>query len=70
MIKVLLGFGDSAVVSLIKSILTWLLVGIGCSKMFAKDNIKKGYAFIPAVVQYHLAIMAEKEEEGRTFFLL
>ena len=56
--------------NLVNSVLTWLLMGIGCSKLFKKDNIKSIYAFIPGVVQYHLAVMAEREEEGRTYFML
>ena len=56
--------------NLVNSVLTWLLMGIGCSKLFKKDNIKSIYAFIPGVVQYHLAVMAEREEEGMTYFML
>ena len=70
MVRTLLGLGGSSTVSMIIDILTWLLLGLGCSQLFAKDKIKKKYAFIPGVVQYELAIMAEREEEGRTFFLL
>ncbi len=51
-------------------LLTWLLTGIGCCALFRKDKIKGIYAFIPGIQQYHLAIMSEREEDGRTYFLL
>ena len=55
---------------LIIEIVEWLLIGIGCFALFGKDKIKRIYAFIPGVVQYQLAVMVEKEEEGRTYFVL
>ncbi len=46
------------------------MTSIGCFMLFKKDRIKRIYAFIPGVREYHVAIMAEKEEEGRTYFIL
>ena len=48
----------------------WLLMSIGCFRLFRKDGIKGIYAFIPGVREYMLAIMSEREEEGRTYFIL
>ncbi len=50
--------------------LTWLFTGIGCCALFRKDKIRGIYAFIPGVQQYQLAKMSEREEDGRTYFLL
>ncbi len=52
------------------TLFVWLFTGIGCCALFRKDNIKGLYAFIPGVQQYHLAIMSEREEDGRTYFIL
>ena len=48
----------------------WLFTGIGCFLLFRKDNIKGIYAFIPGLQQYNLAMMAEREEDGKTYFML
>ncbi|MCR5734126.1 MAG: ABC transporter ATP-binding protein [Lachnospiraceae bacterium] len=50
--------------------LGWIIGSIGAFKMFRKDNIKGIYAFIPGVREYMFAVMAEKEEAGRTYFML
>ncbi len=50
--------------------ISWLISAIGICALFHKDKIKKIYAFIPGVQEYHLAIMAEREEDGKTYFIL
>ena len=57
-------------VALIIDVISWFLTGVGLFALFGKDNIKRKYAFIPGVAQYQLSVMAEKEEEGRTYFVL
>ncbi len=52
------------------SFMEWLITGIGCFALFKKDGIKRIYAFVPGAVQYQLAVMAEKEDEGKTYFAL
>ncbi len=52
------------------SIVGWLTSGIGCYMLFRKDGIKGIYAFIPGIKEYFLAVEAEREEDGRTYFLL
>ncbi|MCR4990711.1 MAG: ABC transporter ATP-binding protein, partial [Lachnospiraceae bacterium] len=52
------------------TLLSWLFSGIGCCALFRKDKIKGIYAFIPGLSEYHLAIMAEREEDGRTYFMI
>ena len=51
-------------------LLEWMLSSIGCFALFKKDGIKRIYAFIPGLREYHLAVMAERQEDGRTFLLL
>ncbi|MCR5301023.1 MAG: ABC transporter ATP-binding protein [Lachnospiraceae bacterium] len=48
----------------------WLITGIGCALIFRKDGIKGIYSFIPGLQQYFLAVEAEREEDGRTYFIL
>ncbi len=48
----------------------WLISSIGCFLLFRKDKIKGIYGFIPGVREYYLAIEAEREEDGRTYFIL
>ncbi|MCR5672563.1 MAG: ABC transporter ATP-binding protein [Lachnospiraceae bacterium] len=45
-------------------------MGIGCFALFRKAKIKGIYAFIPGLREYHLAIMAERQEDGKTYFIL
>jgi len=52
------------------NLIVWLFMGIGCFVLFRKDNIKGIYAFIPGVREYHIAVMAEREESGKTYFML
>lgn len=54
----------------ISSGISYILMGIGCFFLFRKAGIRGIYAFIPGVKQYQLAVMAEKEEDGRTYFML
>ena len=54
----------------IYTLLNWLVTGIGCFALFRKDKIKGIYAFIPGVQEYQIAKMAEREEDGKTFFML
>lgn len=51
-------------------IVSWALSGIGCAALFKKDGIRMIYAFIPGVRQYEIAKMAEREEDGKTYFIL
>ena len=51
-------------------LLEWLLSGIGCFMLFKKDGQKRIFAFIPGLREYQLAVMAERQEDGRTFFML
>lgn len=50
--------------------LGWLISAIGSYAMFRKDNIKGIYAFIPGLQEYYVAVMAEREEDGKTYFML
>ncbi len=50
--------------------LGWLISAIGCCALFRKDNIKGIYAFIPGLQEYYVAVMAEREEDGKTYFML
>ncbi len=59
-----------SVTEIIRLDIQWLLTSIGCFRLFRKDGIKGIYAFIPGVREYMLAIMSEREEEGRTYFIL
>ncbi|MCR5651187.1 MAG: ABC transporter ATP-binding protein [Lachnospiraceae bacterium] len=43
---------------------------LGLFFLFRKDKVRGWYAFIPGVCEYHTAIIAEREEDGRTFCLL
>ena len=52
------------------SFIGWLLVSIGCAALFKKDNIRMIWAFIPGLREYHLAVMSEREEEGRTYLII
>lgn len=52
------------------SVIAWLALSLGSFALFRKDSIKGIYAFIPGVREYHVALMAEREEDGRTYFLL
>ena len=45
-------------------------VAVGLAALFRKDHIKWWHAFIPGVQEYDTAIIAEREEDGRTYFLL
>ena len=63
-----MGFGDYFTLTGIIGDL--LLCGIGYSMLFKKDGIKVIYAFIPGIRDYFLAIEAEREEDGKTFFML
>ncbi len=62
-------FGLGAGVFSISGI-TWILSVIACYRLFKKDGIKRIYAFIPGVQEYQLAVMAEREEEGRAYFMV
>ncbi|MCR4740267.1 MAG: ABC transporter ATP-binding protein [Lachnospiraceae bacterium] len=50
--------------------LLWLIAALGAVKLFKKDNIKPIYAFIPGIREYFIAVIAEREEAGRTYFML
>ncbi len=43
---------------------------IGCAFLFKKKGIKPLYAFIPFVHDYQISIVAEREEDGRTYCIL
>ena len=62
--------GISDYISLNFTLIEWLTGGIGCFLLFKKDGIKGIYAFIPGIREYFLAVEAEREEDGRTVFLL
>ncbi len=51
-------------------LMLWIISSIGCFALFKKDKIKPFYAFIPGVREYELSVMAEREEEGRTYLIL
>ncbi len=51
-------------------LMLWIISSIGCFALFKKDKIRPFYAFIPGVREYELSVMAEREEEGRTYLIL
>ena len=51
-------------------LLIWLVQGVGFCALFRKDGKKGIYAFIPGVQEYTTAVIAEREEDGRTYFIL
>ena len=58
------------ILDLVFSFVSWILFSTGCYALFKKDGIKGIYAFIPGVREYHIAMMAEREEDGKTYCLL
>ena len=61
---------NNEMIRFIGGLINWLASGIGICALFRKDNIKGIYAFIPGIQEYNLAIMAEREEDGKTYFML
>ena len=51
-------------------LIVWFMTSVGCFVLFKKEKIKPFYAFIPGVREYELSVMAEREEEGRTYLIL
>lgn len=51
-------------------IAVYLLTSIGYALIFKKCGKKVIYAFIPAARDYQMSIIAEREEEGRTYCIL
>ena len=47
-----------------------LIAAIGCFALFRKDKIRGIYALIPGLREYNLAVMAERQEDGKTYFML
>lgn len=54
----------------IYQLVAYLLTSIGYSMMFKKCGKKRILAFIPAVRDYQMSTIAEREEEGRTLCIL
>ena len=54
----------------IYELVTYILEGIGLSRIFKKSGRKGIYAFIPVVREYQIAIASEHEEEGRVYCIL
>ncbi len=52
------------------SFLIWLASGIGFCAIFKKGGIRRIYAFIPGLQEYNTAVLAEREEDGRTYFII
>ncbi len=52
------------------SLLLLLFATVGYYFLFQKKGIKKFYAFIPVLRDYQLSIVAEREEDGRTYCML
>ena len=55
---------------IINRVIGWLLTSIGYFALFGKDHLHRILAFIPGLREYELAVMSEREEEGRTFFII
>ena len=49
---------------------SWLLTGIGLFALLKKNGIRPINAFIPGLQQYYIGVLAERQEEGKTFFML
>ncbi len=54
----------------ITRLVEYLLVSFGYFLIFKKCGVKKAYAFIPVAREYHIAVCADKEKEGRTYCIL
>ena len=52
------------------AIFSWLIMGIGFAALFRKDGKRAVYAFIPGVQEYVTGVIAEREEDARTYFIL
>ena len=52
------------------AIFSWLIMGIGFAALFRKDGKRAIYAFIPGVQEYVTGVIAEREEDARTYFIL
>lgn len=50
--------------------IAYILPCIGLFALFKKDRIKRIWAFIPGAQQYFLAVMAERQEDGKTYCML
>ena len=50
------------------TILVYIFSSLGYRKMFQKGGLKGWYGFVPVFREYQLAVLAEHEEEGRTYF--
>ena len=57
-------------IALMINAISQILSTIGYFAMFRKSGRKGRYAFIPGIRDYQLAVTAEHEEEGRTYFIL
>lgn len=51
-------------------LISFLVQGVGLSRILKKSGRKGWYAFIPGVRSYQLAVAAESEEEGRMYCIL
>ncbi len=62
--------GLISIISAIVEFFDYILIIIGHCALFHKDKIKRIWAFIPGAQQYFLAVMAEREEDGKTYCIL
>ncbi|MBQ7679052.1 MAG: ATP-binding cassette domain-containing protein [Butyrivibrio sp.] len=55
---------------LVPKLLNYVLLGIGYMKIFTKCGVKGFWAWIPVAREYHIALCADREKEGRTYTIL
>ncbi len=61
---------DLDIIACIFQLVSQLALSMGYFFIFRKSGKKGWYGFIPALRDYELAVIAEHEEEGRTYFIL
>ncbi len=52
------------------TLFVYIFSSLGYRKMFIKGGLKGWYGFVPVFREYQLAVLAEHEEEGRTYCIL
>ena len=55
---------------LLITLISWLLSGIGLCALFKKNSIRPANAFVPGIKEYSIAVLSEREEDGKTYFML